>query len=87
MSRAEQDETHTVPHLLSIPARAQMRRLPVETPRLTLVPIDKTLVDRDMLSEAEISWWNAYHARVLEMLAPQLDGEDLAWLERACEPL
>jgi Xaa-Pro aminopeptidase len=54
---------------------------------LTLVPIDKTLVDRDMLSDAEISWWNAYHARVLEVLAPQLDGEDLAWLERACEPL
>ena len=54
---------------------------------LTLVPIDKTLVDRDMLTEAEIEWWNAYHARVLEVLAPQLEGEDLAWLEKACEPL
>jgi Xaa-Pro aminopeptidase len=54
---------------------------------LTLVPIDKTLVDRDLLSETEIKWWNDYHARVLEVLAPQLEGEDLAWLERACEPL
>jgi Xaa-Pro aminopeptidase len=54
---------------------------------LTLVPIDKTLVDRDMLSGAEIEWCNAYHARVLEVLAPQLDGEDLAWLEDACTPL
>jgi Xaa-Pro aminopeptidase len=54
---------------------------------LTLVPIDKTLVDRDMLSGAEIDWWNDYHARVLEVLAPQLEGDDLAWLERACEPL
>jgi Xaa-Pro aminopeptidase len=54
---------------------------------LTLVPIDKTLVDRDLLSEAEVEWWNTYHARVLEVLAPQLEGEDLAWLERACEPL
>jgi Xaa-Pro aminopeptidase len=54
---------------------------------LTLVPIDKTLVDRDMLSETELAWWNDYHARVLEVLAPQLEGEDLAWLERACEPL
>jgi Xaa-Pro aminopeptidase len=53
---------------------------------LTLVPIDKTLVDRDLLSEAELEWWNAYHARVLEVLAPQLEGEDLAWLEAACEP-
>ena len=54
---------------------------------LTLVPIDKTLVDRDLLSEAELEWWNNYHARVLEVLAPQLQGEDLAWLEKACEPL
>jgi Xaa-Pro aminopeptidase len=54
---------------------------------LTLVPIAKTLVDRDMLSEAEIAWWNQYHARVLEVLAPHLEGEDLAWLEMACEPL
>jgi Xaa-Pro aminopeptidase len=54
---------------------------------LTLVPIDKTLVDRDLLSEAEIEWWNAYHARVLDVLAPQLDGQDLAWLKNACSPL
>jgi Xaa-Pro aminopeptidase len=54
---------------------------------LTLVPIDRTLVDRDMLDEGEIEWWNAYHARVREVLAPQLEGEDLAWLEQACEPL
>jgi len=54
---------------------------------LTLVPIDATLVDRDMLSEAELEWWNSYHARVLEVLAPQLEGEDLAWLEAACAPL
>lgn len=54
---------------------------------LTLVPIDKTLVDRDMLTEAEVDWWNDYHARVLEVLAPQLSGEDLAWLEEACSPL
>jgi Xaa-Pro aminopeptidase len=54
---------------------------------LTLVPIDKTLVDRDLLSEAEIEWWNKYHARALEVLAPQLEGEDLAWLEDACNPL
>ena len=54
---------------------------------LTLVPIDKKLVDRDMLGEVEIEWWNAYHARVREVLAPQLEGEDLAWLEHACEPL
>jgi len=54
---------------------------------LTLVPIDKALVDRDLLTSDEVQWWNAYHARVLEVLAPQLSGDDLAWLEEACAPL
>jgi len=54
---------------------------------LTLVPIDKALVERSLLSDAEILWWNGYHARVREVLAPQLEGEALAWLEEACAPL
>ena len=54
---------------------------------LTYVPIDKTLVDRDLLTPAEVQWWNDYHAKVREVLAPRLSGEDLAWLEDACAPL
>lgn len=54
---------------------------------LTLVPIDRTLVDRSLLTNAEIVWWNAYHAQVREVLAPQLEGGALAWLEAACNPL
>jgi Xaa-Pro aminopeptidase len=54
---------------------------------LTLVPMDKALVDRDLLTPAEVEWWNSYHARVRDVLAPQLQGDDLAWLESACTPL
>jgi Xaa-Pro aminopeptidase len=54
---------------------------------LTLAPIDRTLVDRALLSAAETEWWNAYHVRVREVLAPQLEGDALAWLEEACAPL
>jgi Xaa-Pro aminopeptidase len=54
---------------------------------LTLAPIDRTLVDRSLLSEAEIAWWNAYHTRVREVLAPQIEGGALAWLEEVCRPL
>jgi Xaa-Pro aminopeptidase len=54
---------------------------------LTLAPIDRTLVDRALLSEAEVSWWNRYHARVREVLAPQLEGEARGWLDDACAPL
>jgi ribosomal-protein-serine acetyltransferase len=57
MSRAEHDETHTVPHLLSIPARAQVRRQPVETSRLLLVPLE--ISDGDELWDAvEGSRWH-----------------------------
>ncbi|WAT16971.1 aminopeptidase P family protein [Aurantiacibacter sp. MUD11] len=54
---------------------------------LTFAPIDRTLVKRDLLSPAEIAWWNDYHAKVREIIAPQLSGEVLEWLEEACQPL
>jgi Xaa-Pro aminopeptidase len=54
---------------------------------LTLVPIDRTLVDRALLSADEIAWWNAYHARVRAVIGPQLDGEAKAWIEEQCAPL
>ena len=54
---------------------------------LTHVPLDRKLVDKSLLTEREIAWWNAYHAKTREILAPQLEGEDLAWLERECAPL
>jgi len=54
---------------------------------LTLAPIDRRLVDRTLLNEAEVAWWNAYHARVREVLAPRIEGAALAWLEQACAPL
>ena len=54
---------------------------------LTLVPIDRALVAVELLSGEERDWWNAYHTRVRAVLAPQLQGADLAWLEAACRPL
>ncbi|WFL78447.1 aminopeptidase P family protein [Altererythrobacter arenosus] len=54
---------------------------------LTFVPIDRRLVDKSMLSPAEIAWWDSYHAKVYALLSPQLEGDDLAWLEGQCAPL
>jgi Xaa-Pro aminopeptidase len=54
---------------------------------VTFVPIDRTLVDTSLLTPAEKDWWNAYHERTREILAPQLEGDDLAWLIEACRPL
>lgn len=54
---------------------------------LTFAPIDRTLVDRALLTADEVAWWNAYHAKVEAILAPQLSGAALAWLKTACAPL
>jgi len=56
---------------------------------ITLCPMDRRLVDVDMLLPAERAWLNDYHARVLAALAPELDGEAdcLAWLTAACAPV
>ena len=54
---------------------------------LTLVPIERRLVDCRLLTRDEVAWWNAYHARVLDLIGPQLEGAARAWLEEQCAPL
>ncbi|HEY4030208.1 MAG TPA: aminopeptidase P family protein [Caulobacteraceae bacterium] len=54
---------------------------------LTLAPIDRRLVVTQMLSDEELDQFDAYHARVWQVIGPQLDGPALAWLEQACAPL
>lgn len=66
-------------------AGAEGRYLGFET--LTFVPLDRKLIDKGLLSAEEIAWVDGYHAKVRGLLAPQLGGEDLAWLERETEVL
>jgi Xaa-Pro aminopeptidase len=54
---------------------------------LTLAPIDRRLIDRGLLNPEEADWLDAYHARVREVIAPQLDGAARDWLEAATAPL
>ncbi len=54
---------------------------------LTLAPIDRALVDTDLLTSAERRWLDAYHARVAATVGPRLEPEVRAWLEAACAPL
>lgn len=54
---------------------------------LTLAPIDRRLIDADMLSRAEREWLDAYHRRVRDTLSPLLDETERRWLEEATRPL
>ena len=64
---------------------AEKEMLGFET--LTFAPIERRLIAKEMLSVSELAWLNGYHAEVLAKIGPRLEGEDRAWLERACAPL
>jgi len=54
---------------------------------LTLVPIDTRLIDKSLLSAAEIAWLNAYHARVWAEIGPHVTGTVKDWLQQATAAL
>ena len=54
---------------------------------VTLFPIDKELMDVDLMSDAEIDWINVYHQRVYEAISPMLDENEREWLSRKCAKL
>ncbi|CBV41014.1 aminopeptidase P family protein [Halomonas elongata] len=54
---------------------------------LTLCPIDTRCIEPSLLDASEIDWLDAYHAEVRERLAPKLEGDALAWLEKRTQPL
>jgi Xaa-Pro aminopeptidase len=64
---------------------AEKEMLGFET--LTFAPIDRRLVEPQMLESEELIWLNCYHAHVLAKIGPTLEGEDFAWLQRACAPI
>ena len=54
---------------------------------LTFAPLDRSLIDTQMLTEAERHWVNTYHADVMDVLGPELEGDDRVWLANQCRPL
>ena len=52
---------------------------------LTLIPFDRTLIDKNLLSAEELNWLYDYHGRVFSEISPMLDNtEDFQWLTWAC---
>ncbi|WVR03380.1 hypothetical protein IAU60_000371 [Kwoniella sp. DSM 27419] len=59
--------------------------------QITMCPIQTSLVDVSLLSPAEKSWLNEYHAEVLDKIGPLLrevgDRRASDWLERECRAI
>ena len=54
---------------------------------LTLAPIDRTLIEKKLLTKDERAWVDAYHERVLAVIGPRIDGAAKAWLAEVTAPL
>ena len=54
---------------------------------LTLCPIDKAPIVKEMLMEEEVDWLNSYHKYVFDTLSPHLSEDEKLWLSDACAPL
>ena len=54
---------------------------------LTLAPIPTAPIVREMLTQEEADWLNAYHRMVFERLSPALDEEHRNWLLQATQPI
>ena len=54
---------------------------------LTLCPIDKAPIVREMMLPEEILWLNDYHQRVFDALSPHLNPDEVEWLRKACEAI
>ena len=54
---------------------------------LTMAPIDRRLIQVDLLTADERAWMDSYHAEVLAKVGPLMEGDALDWLEQVCAPL
>ena len=74
-----------IENLVVVRDSAMKSMLEFET--LTLTPIDRSLIEPSLMSEAEIAWLDDYHDRVWETLSPLLSEADAMWLREATTPL
>ena len=54
---------------------------------ITLCPIDRRLVEPELMTDQELAWLNNYHARVCLELSPKLNPEVSSWLSLQCAPI
>jgi Xaa-Pro aminopeptidase len=59
----------------------------LEFETVTICPIDKRPIVKELLLDEEVNWLNYYHKLVLEKVGPSVEGEVLDWLKNATSSL
>ncbi|WP_417813339.1 aminopeptidase P family protein [Thalassospira alkalitolerans] len=70
---------------IDAPAGAERPMLGFET--LTFSPIERKLIDPELMTRDELQWLNDYHAQVYAMYADDLDEDLVEWLQKATAPI
>lgn len=73
--------------VLTVPAGEGMFGNYLKFETITLCPICKKGIIKELLSEEEINWLNDYHQHVYEKLSPDLNKEEQEWLKEACSKI
>lgn len=73
--------------VLVVPAGEGMFGNYLQFETVTLCPICKKGIIKELLTTEEIEWLNRYHQTVYEKLSPNLNKEEQAWLKEACKAI
>ena len=73
--------------VLVVPAGEGMFGNYLQFETVTLCPICKKGIIKELLTKEEIEWLNGYHQTVYEKLSPSLNKEEQAWLKEATSSL
>lgn len=73
--------------VLTVPAGEGMFGNYLKFETITLCPICKKGIIKEMLTAEESEWLNEYHRNVYDKLSPSLNQEEREWLTEACKPL
>ena len=73
--------------VLTVPAGEGMFGNYLKFETITLCPICKKGIIKELLTNEEMDWLNSYHQTVYEKLSPSLNNEEKEWLKEACSSI
>jgi len=68
------------------PTKAAGKKTFLKFEKLTMIPIQKNLIDIKLMTDDELDWLDGYHQEIFEKVSPLLEegSAALAWLTKSC---
>ena len=71
------------------PKEASTQKKFLKLAKLTMIPIQKNLIQLELMTDFELDWLDAYHEQVWKKVSPLLEEGSAAmdWLVKSCEKI